>query len=233
LDFTAPQASCPPWGETVQHALNKIQEWTSVGSSAPAGPVVLEDDESSESIELAENAVRFVLEAFQKQDDEEKSARLGRKNVQCLDRLAKMQGHQRISIDRLSNSTSQSRKASKAADDFFAKAGVREVPLIKWSVVVGTSTGTCSISANYIVFVTQLIPVVGANTVTQFSLQEVDFQVATATPSLLNPLPTVVSVLKEGSEVYCFRPSMGGARLKSFLDQLKRTMTDDPLFVSS
>ena len=39
-----------------------------------------------------------MLAAFQKQEDEELSARLGRKNVQVMDRLAKMQAHKRESI---------------------------------------------------------------------------------------------------------------------------------------
>lgn len=39
----------------------------------------------------AQEAVSIVLSAFHKQEDEELSARLCRKNVQVMDRLAKMQ----------------------------------------------------------------------------------------------------------------------------------------------
>ena len=44
------------------------------------------------------DAVALVVCAFSKQDDEEQSARLERKNIQVMDRLAKMQAHKRVSI---------------------------------------------------------------------------------------------------------------------------------------
>ena len=231
LDFTAPQASCPPWGMKVQHALDEIQAWTAKQNMVTTATVVLEDEEAKQSFELAEKAVRCVLEAFQKQDDEEQSARLGRKNVQVMDRLAKMQAHQQKSIEKLDRALEHSEKAAKAADDFKARSGVREVPLVKWKIVVGGSTGTCSVTAHHIMFVTQLIPVIGGSKVTVFPLEEVDFQLRQETPSLLNPLPTVIAVRKAGQEVFSFRPSMGGSRLNMFLALLKKTVLDNPLFV--
>jgi hypothetical protein len=172
---------------------------------------------------MAERAVHLVLSAFQKQDDEEKGARLGRKNMQVMDRLAKMQEHERKSILLLHQSDATCIKARKAADDFASKSGgVREVPLLKWSIVVGGATGSCLVTANHILFVTQLIPYIGGSKATLFRLQDVDFTVQDAgTPSLLNPLPTIISVKRGGDEVYSFRPSSGGARLKSFLDLLQ------------
>ena len=46
----------------------------------------------------ANKAVSMVLEAFQRQDDEELAARLQRKNLQIMDRLSKMQALKRESV---------------------------------------------------------------------------------------------------------------------------------------
>jgi hypothetical protein len=231
LDFIVPQASCPPWGVKVQHALNEIQAWT--GDANKNDPVVplspAQSIDVQKSLKMAEAAVQLVLAAFHKQDDEEQSARLGRKNVQVMDRLAKMQSHQQLSIRTLENCTSQSEKAVIASNDFMARSGVREVPLLKWGVVVGRSTGTCTITARHILFVTQLIPVLGVSKKTLFKLVDVEFSVEEASPSMLNPLPTVVRVSQGNREVFSFRPSMGGARLKSFLDVVKTAAVQDPL----
>jgi hypothetical protein len=228
LNFVAPQQTCPPWGQLVMEALNQIQAWTKDGDDAAASSIwdpgaLLSAEEAAKSVELADHAVHLVLTAFQKQDDEEKGARLGRKNLQVMDRLAKMQEHERQSILMLSRSHLTCDKARKAAEDFAAKSGgVREVPLLKWSIVVGGATGTCLVTANHILFVTQLIPYIGGSKSSLFRLQDVDFVVQDAgTPSLLNPLPTVISLKRQGDEVYSFRPSSGGARLKSFLDLLQ------------
>jgi hypothetical protein len=228
LNFVAPQQTCPPWGLLVMEALNQVQAWTKDGEDAAASSIwdpgaSLSLEEATNSIEMAEKAVHLVLAAFQKQDDEEKGARLGRKNMQVMDRLAKMQEHERQSILMLSRSHLACDKASRAADDFAAKSGgVREVPLLKWSIVVGGATGTCLVTANHILFVTQLIPYIGGSKSSLFRLQDVDFSVQDAgTPSLLNPLPTIISVKRHGVEVYSFRPSSGGARLKSVLDLLQ------------
>jgi hypothetical protein len=233
LDFTPPQISCPPWGDKVQHALNQIQAWTGEANREdPASGLLSQGQEidSEKSLEMALNAVLSVYVAFQKQDDEEQSARLGRKNVQVMDRLAKMQAHQKLSIQSLQFSAGESEQAAKAAADFHSSSGVREVPLLRWSIVVGkATTGTCTVTANHILFVTQLIPVIGGSTTTLFNLTEVDFAIEEAPVSILNPLPTVVSVLRGGLEVYSFRPSMAGDRLKSFLDIVKMTAVQDPL----
>jgi hypothetical protein len=157
LDFTVPQASCPPWGIKVMEALNKVQALSSDASQGePELQLsVMQSIDSPKSFDMAHSAVELVLKAFQKQDDEEQSARLGRKNMQVMDRLAKMQAHQRASIQTIQNSIRLSHKAAKAAADFRVKAGVREVPLLKWSIVVGKSTGTCWVTANHVLFITQ------------------------------------------------------------------------------
>jgi hypothetical protein len=228
LDFVAPQQTCPPWGQLVMEAMNQIQAWTKDNDDALASSVwdpasSLSLAEAAESFAMAERAVQLVVSAFQKQDDEEKGARLGRKNMQVMDRLAKMQEHERKSVVLLHQSEATCIKARKAADDFASKSGgVREVPLLKWSIVVGGATGSCLVTANHVLFVTQLIPYIGGSKATLFRLQDVDFTVQDAgTPSLLNPLPTIIIVKRGGAEVYSFRPSSGGARLKSFLDLLQ------------
>lgn len=51
-----------------------------------------------EKFQFAEGAIMQVIHSFQRQADDEQSARMGRKNVQVMDRLAKMQAHKRVSI---------------------------------------------------------------------------------------------------------------------------------------
>lgn len=233
LDFTAPQASCPPWGIKVMEALNEVQALTGDAGKGEQPELqlsaLLQSIDSKKSLGMAQSAVELVLMAFQKQDDEEQSARLGRKNMQVMDRLAKMQAHQRASIQTIQNSIRLSDKAAKSAQEFLAKAKVREVPLLKWSIVVGKSTGTCWVTANHLLFVTQLIPYIGGNTTTLLRIEDIDFELQETPPSLLNPLPTVISIKQNGQEVYSFRPSTAGARLKSFLGIVKGVAMDDPL----
>jgi hypothetical protein len=98
LDFTPPQVSCPPWGMKVMEALNRVAAMTT-----EANKVVSQTQDEHvaaclSSFQLEQECVELVIFAFQRQDDEEMSARLGRKNVQVMDRLAKMQAHKRDSI---------------------------------------------------------------------------------------------------------------------------------------
>jgi hypothetical protein len=75
-------------------ALNKVAAMTSdAGKALTSGESV-----PKSGFVAAPEAVSLVASAFQKQDDKEQSARLGRKNVQVMDRLAKMQNHKRTSI---------------------------------------------------------------------------------------------------------------------------------------
>jgi Leucine-rich repeat (LRR) protein len=245
LDFVVPQTLCPPWGDKVQHALNEIQAWT--GKANGQDPINAFSSEHSvdeeKSLELATAAVQLVLEAFRRQDDEEQSARLGRKNVQVMDRLAKMQLHEKLSIQTLQNCTNVSEKAIVAAQDFEQRSGVREVPLLKWSIDVGHSTGTCTVSANHILFATQLIPVLGGISKTRYALDDVDFNLtsetsnsgSSGTASVLKSHAASIHVVDAaaaggGREVlYSFRPLSGAARLKSFLDVVKAAQVSVPL----
>lgn len=223
LDFTPHQATCPPWGIRVMEALNKIS---------------VMDHTSENSFDRAEKSVQMVLDAFQLQDDEEQSARLGRKNVQVMDRLAKMQAHKRDSIDKITQSYTKSSKASKAANEFhhFALkansdvAAEEQVPLFKCSILVGTATtGTCYVTASQIMCVTQLIPILGGNTVTLLDLDGLNFVVQEASTSLLSPIPAGISIRRGGEEVYSFRPSYGAARLKGFLEIVQAVGGPHPL----
>ena len=80
----------PPWGPDVSKALDSIAQESSI----------LTDDTTQRktSFEQAEYAVSVIVSAFQRQNDVEQGARLGRKNMQVMDRLAKMQAHKRNSI---------------------------------------------------------------------------------------------------------------------------------------
>jgi hypothetical protein len=100
---------------------------------------------------------------------------------------------------------------------------------LKWSIVVGKSTGTCWVTANHVLFVTQLIPYIGGSKTTLLRMEDIDFELRETPPSVLNPLPTVITIKQNGLEVYSFRPSMGGARLKSFLSIVKGVVMDDPI----
>jgi hypothetical protein len=235
LEFTAPQQACPPWGQKVMSALNEIQSTSDevnrnvdhLGESNH-----LDEDAIKKSLDMADHAVQSVLQAFQEQDDEEKNARLSRKNVQVMDRLAKMEDHQLASIRTLDQALMRSAKAKAAAEDFATKSGgFQEVPLIKWSVYVGSATGTCFVTARRILFVTQRIPVIGGSTISMWPLLDIEFSVKEGVPSLLNPMPTTVTLTKDGQEVYNFRASLGGgARLTSFLEIVKATASKLPAY---
>jgi hypothetical protein len=238
FDFVPSQVSCPPWGVKVQHALNEIQAWTGDAnrSDAPNSqifPVTYSAKYADDSIEMANAAVKLILEAFQKQDDDEQSARLGRKNIQVMDRLAMMQAHELSTIQTIQNCYNISEKALQAALTFQNQCGIREVPLLKWTIVVGRSTGTCTITANHILFVTKLIPVWGGNNAVVFNVDDIDLIMEdneSTTTTILNPLPTIINVKQNRRTVYAFRPSTSAARLTSFFNVVKgaasRTLFD-------
>lgn len=103
LDFTPPQSTCPPWGMRVMEALNKVAVMTSEENAkeeliSAMSPEKRKGESAMTSLKMSDEAIQMVFNAFQMQDDEEQSARLGRKNVQVMDRLAKMQAHKRTSI---------------------------------------------------------------------------------------------------------------------------------------
>jgi hypothetical protein len=233
LDFVPPQTEYPPWGRKVMEALNQVQAASSTNTlpgsnmdnlftgEAPMAFNQLDKATAEDSLKRAAQAVDLVISAFQQQDDEEKGARLARKNVQVMDRLAKMEEHQIKSIATLINSDSP--KAQRASDELFTKTKIRQVPLLKWSVVVGSSTGTCWVTAGHIIFSTQLIPVVGSLTVQVFAWKSISVAKTETTPSLLNPLSVAIQIQSDetGDTLCSFRPSVGGVRLYSFLQIIK------------
>jgi hypothetical protein len=219
------------WGKIVDDVLQQIQSWTLESSQNKTSPV-----------EMAEEAVQLILEAFVKQDDEEQLARLACKKRQVRDRLSNMKSHQQAMIRALSESPTP--KAAKAADEFAAKAAmaaendslssnvnktIRQVPLLKVSIVVYGLPATVYITGNFIMFVKpQLLSWKGGprSNVCLFDLEKVTFHVQQqerAKSLLKSPLlPALMAVRNNnGEEVYCFRPSLKVSRLQSFLDNVK------------
>eukprot|EP00548_Thalassiothrix_antarctica_P000077 CAMPEP_0194141360 /NCGR_PEP_ID=MMETSP0152-20130528/10778_1 /TAXON_ID=1049557 /ORGANISM="Thalassiothrix antarctica, Strain L6-D1" /LENGTH=959 /DNA_ID=CAMNT_0038839957 /DNA_START=245 /DNA_END=3124 /DNA_ORIENTATION=- len=229
LDFTPPQALFPPWGQKITEALNEITK-----ASA--------ESHGAESFKRAENAVQLVLDAFQIQHDEEQSARLGRKNVQVMDRLAKMQAHKQVSIVKLLQSYNRSSAAKRAADEFRALAkkakygsdplpdlpASDQVPLFKCSILVGGSTGSFFVTANHIMCATQLVPLLGGNRIKLVELRGLTFNVQGKErgSSLLNPLPVSLVARRDGKEVLTLRPSYSASRLKAFLEIIQAYSED-------
>jgi hypothetical protein len=219
LDFVPHQDQCPPWGLKVMEALNEVTALPQDGNS----------------LSRARTAVQLVLDAFQTQHDEELSARLGRKNLQVMDRLAKMQAHKQACIETLHSSFDKSTQAQQAAQEVHAWAlrqhceleARHQVPLFHCSCLVKGATGTLYITATQLLIVTQLVPLVGGHTVYLWDLQGLEFEVLEATKSLLNPLPAGIIVRRGGHEVLLVRPSYMASRLKVFLDIVQAWLTPE------
>lgn len=221
LEYTPPQLSCPPWGGLVMEALNKVSAKT-----------------PTRDISLAE-ALRMVYQAFMKQDDEEQSARLGRKNAQIMERLANMQSHQRAIIQNIRDSHVHSQTASEASALFLKgsqqasnKGGNghpsilhKDVPLLDIKISLGASqSGRCYVTVRHVLFVTSYIPLLGSISSTLFDINLISVQVVTnPTTSLLNPFPNTVDItLKSTDELlYSFRPAMGPTRLQTFINIIR------------
>lgn len=90
LDFQPPEEMCPPWGPDVMNTLEKISNE--------------QNNAHVSSFEQSAQAISRLIAAFQRQHDVEQGSRLGRKNMQVMDRLAKMQAHKRNSILKIRDS---------------------------------------------------------------------------------------------------------------------------------
>ena len=192
---------CQPWGTDVQAALEKISNDIVVNSTT------VNDRMMPSSFELSEKAISILVSAFQKQNDEEQGARLGRKNMQVMDRLAKMQAHKRNSIAKIRGAYESNLLAAKAADEFHtlrqkcsnvgslndAIDAVLDVPLLICNVLVGNSAGTCYVTHSHILFNTQLVPILGGSKVHLFSILDVDVTINAPSKSVLSPLPASIS----------------------------------------
>jgi len=218
LKYTPPQLSCPPWGGFVMEALNKVAVKT-----------------PTTDISLTE-AVEMIYRAFVKQDDEEKGARLGRKNAQIMERLANMQSHQRAIIQNIKDSLVYSQIASESASAFLkgsqqasnkGKEGCpnilyKDVHLLDIKISLGASqSGRCYVTCKHILFVTSYIPLLGSiSSTTLFDLNLISLHlVANPSTSLLDPFPNTVDVVLKSTDelLYSFRPAMGPSRLRTFI----------------
>jgi len=278
LDYEAPEASS--WGHTVIAALNRVAVGSSIHSeSLTASPqkASLSSTDLINSIEKnfddgrksdqkplcnggqelkkaefdrAQEAVSIVLSAFHKQEDEELSARLCRKNVQVMDRLAKMQAHKRESIITIRDSYGSNLFVNKEADRLHSlvqnaslptesEGGNQlstfhpasdQVPLMTSRILLGHSHGTCYVTADQMILVTQLIPIIGGSNVQVIPLAEIEVEVNPASKSILNPLPASILVhqsFDDRKDTVKFRPSVGPELFKEFIDSVKAVAAEN------
>jgi len=336
LDFTPPESSCPPWGQKVMIALNKISANCNsnlqsgilrhdsemgqfVHEKEPSYPAEHNQDilsiidtttpptknrfpiQTNESVSIKKNnqfqcsqdAVALVVSAFSKQDDEEQSARLGRKNVQVMDRLAKMQAHKRASTLIIRDSYGSNNLSTNAADEFHANANEAivhtratsnntslinnklscksndldgdffassteslgpkdQVPLLRCGILLGGSTGVCYVTAHQILFVTQLIPILGGSQYHLFPITEVELILKNPSKSSLLSMPASIAVhrnainygnrdkynplnqqqqhhKKQSKKVlFTFIPTINASRFQKFVNIVQTIKTEDP-----
>ena len=237
LDFTPSDIAFPPWGQNVMEALSV----TSSSSTSECSP-------SSNGFTQAREAVCSVLTAFQVQADEEQSARLSRKNMQVMDRLAKMQELKRASIRAVCCSFDKSSAAVKAATEFCAKANTAvssyksagrrfqtsdQVPLFQCGIFLGGATGTCFLTAHQLLCVTQLVPIVGVNRYHLFDVKDIELAIAKHPPNTLMQLPPGLIIRKNSEsslgtseeEILRFVPSIDAQRFKDLFDTIRDNET--------
>eukprot|EP00554_Chaetoceros_debilis_P013949 CAMPEP_0194121672 /NCGR_PEP_ID=MMETSP0150-20130528/47889_1 /TAXON_ID=122233 /ORGANISM="Chaetoceros debilis, Strain MM31A-1" /LENGTH=1084 /DNA_ID=CAMNT_0038814207 /DNA_START=94 /DNA_END=3348 /DNA_ORIENTATION=- len=268
LDFTPPEVASPPWGQKVVEALNLIaakspsinsgfhdilpikqhsDEYDNVGAA-----LVLSADHVKSDFDKAKGAVSMVLTAFQKQEDEELSARLGRKNCQVMDRLAKMQAFKREAVMAIAGLYGLNLEATKAANKVheYIKENLNEtqeatdsmntrrsfsasdqVPLLHCRVICHGSPGVIYVTYNELLLVTQNIPLLGGNYITHAFLNEIMIDVKEVKKSRLNPMPSMIIVRSKNSvfeELFSFRPSSGARLFKEFIDTLTDIKSESP-----
>lgn len=110
-----------------------------------------------------------------------------------------------------------------------------QVPLLICNVLVGNAAGTCYVTSSQILFVTQLVPILGGNRVQLFPLMDVDVKIDPPSKSMLSPLPAGITLTtiagrqsKTREEVYSFIPSIGARRFAKFVEVLKDVASEDP-----
>lgn len=109
-----------------------------------------------------------------------------------------------------------------------------DIPLLICNVLVGNAAGTCYVTSSQILFVTQLVPILGGNRVHLFSVMDVDVTINPPSKSMLSPLPagitltTVGKLSKTREEVYSFIPSIGARRFAKFVEVIKDVALEDP-----
>ncbi len=199
-------------------------------------------EEKKTEFQKAREAAALVLAAFMKQEDEELSARLGRKNLQVMDRLAKMQAHKRELIITIRDSYGTNLAATKYANRFHSytkppKESERgngdeskesdfypasdQVPLITCRSISGKVPATAFVTCHQILLVTH--PILGEAQASLAKLSEIRVDVSSPkTKSLLNPISSTVVVFskRERRELFSFRPLMGAHPFKEFVGLL-------------
>lgn len=258
LEFTPHEDISPPWGQKVIEALNLVAASASGSSAESNRPQVMPENieisikeskylhsgEKKDSFDRAKAAVLLVLTAFQKQFDEELSARIGRKNLQVMDRLAKVQAYKRQSVMTLRAAYGINAIATVAADTFHESVmeynsslesstvdsqpsarlpASEQVPLLTFRVLVNGTSGTCYISHQEILVVSQGL--VGSHQIYMTSLNLIFVRVQSAgKKSRLNPVPSMVEIIRkrDGEILFSFRPSIGANTVQEFI----KTVTD-------
>jgi hypothetical protein len=246
LEFIPPEVAFPPWGQIVMEALSVISSTSSAS--------FIDDKSSKNGFELASKAVSSVVSAFQRQADEEQSARLSRKNMQVMDRLAKMQEHKRSSILAFKRCYGESEVATKAATEFHLKADQvasssngqdamvqcillphDQVPIFQCGIFLGGATGTCFVTAHQLLCATQLIPLVGGNRYHLFNIRDIEILVAENPANSLMQLPPGLSIRASAEtnsgalekEIIKFIPSIDAQRFKDLVDAV-RSIESEP-----
>lgn len=215
----------------------------------------MKNNHCKSEFQRARDSVNMVLNAFQKQYDDELSIRLERKNCQVMDRLAKMQAYRREAIMAVRGSYGINMLATKAADKFhsyakdFTKNGSihgtdgaelhptsnilpasDQVPLLSCRVVYGGSTGICYVTYYELLLVMQSIPLVGGSHVNLVRLSDIEVEVKAGKKSRLNPVPSILVVKKkhDAGELFSFRPSTGAHLFKDFVNIVKEISQESP-----
>ncbi len=251
--------SCPPWGQRVVEALNVIAAQSPSVDSCFLNDLELKatnindisgkidklktsdnNNQTKTEFQKAREATSKVVEAFMRQEDEELSARLGRKNLQVMDRLASMQAHKRNLIITIRDSYGTNLPATKFANRFHAHSQQHlkeatddekyrnnekfypasdQVPLITCRSLSGKVPATCYVTCHQMLLVTH--PILGDAQTVICKLSDISVQVnSQKSKSLLNPIPSTVSVVSnsDSKEIFSFRPLMGAHPFKEFVD---------------
>lgn len=236
LDFTPHEEISPPWGQKVIEALNLVAASVSNSSSTVDK---LSHDDAKTAFKKAQKSVLLVFSAFQKQCDEELSARIGRKNLQVMDRLAKMQAYKRQSIMNIRAAYGINLIATEAADKFHQYVGdyvasfsdsnsgqtsfeqlpaSEQVPLLTCRVLLYGTSGTCYVSYKEILIVSQGL--VGGHQIHHAFLNNIFVRVqSNGKKSRLNPVPSVLEIIRktDGENLFSFRPSIGAHAMQDFI----------------
>lgn len=275
LDYEPAESVCPPWGQFVMEALNQVAASSSPSSTGgkaeectqPGTDTVRStpstDSGNQKNFKEARDAVALISSAFMRQADEEQSARIARKNVQVMDRLAKMQAHKRLSVLVLQSAYGKYTEATKAANDLnrrVEKYGrkledkeeadeiadpsllsfytpVDRVPLLKCGIAIGaTASGICYVTANEVVCITQVIPLLGGKNFVSVPIAHVEISVNEVSASLMNPLASDSVTIHDlrspqdggNAEDFTFTPALVAKRFKAFVDVVRDVATEDP-----